>query len=419
MSKVVIITSSGGGGLLQSAIAIEQEERKRDENVQIIKRDILLDWVKGLGVLSAFFYNWNQRRGKVKVINLLARCNLYADFLLFPFAFFGAFCTFFKNKMDRVYNNQIICFSAILKALRLYNWFFKKSVVLNMVLVDLPTKKYVQFLKGIKNLSRRDKEWVKIITIKPLLEKGEEMGEFWKKHCGISEDKVSYKEYIIRESFKRYQNREREKGDFKINIKASLDESKLIRGCLKRGSASFLESGGGIEFNVGEVDKLFVILLGSQPLPRAIYGYVKSFIEIMKKNMGNKKYYLFIFCGGFRKDKKNLFYKIFNLIENFKGYPKSLSIIPMSFQKDDVISGLFHRSDITITKSGGHTIMELMAVAKGEKWIHSEGRGEEFEELLKGIPFWEAGNACYLREKFGGDIVNPLVLEERMKAVSL
>ena len=137
----------------------------------------------------------------------------------------------------------------------------------------------------------------------------------------------------------------------------------------------------------------------------------------MKEGMGNKKYYLFIFCGDFRKDKKNLFYKIFNLIENFEDYPKCLNIIPMSFQKDDVISDLFHRSDITITKSGGHTIMELMAVAKGEKWIHSEGRGEEFEELLKGIPFWEAGNACYLREKFGGDIVNPLVLKERMKAV--
>jgi hypothetical protein len=30
-----------------------------------------------------------------------------------------------------------------------------------------------------------------------------------------------------------------------------------------------------------------------------------------------------------------------------------------------------------------------------------------FDEMIKGIPFWELGNARYLHKMFGGDVVSP------------
>jgi len=85
----------------------------------------------------------------------------------------------------------------------------------------------------------------------------------------------------------------------------------------------------------------------------------------------------------------------------------------MSFQKADVIASLFHRSDVTITRSGGQTIMELIKIGKGKKFIHSESKLDDsnFDILLKGIPFWEAGNACYLNKKDTGNLISPITLK--------
>ena len=54
--------------------------------------------------------------------------------------------------------------------------------------------------------------------------------------------------------------------------------------------------------------------------------------------------------------------------------------------------------------------MELMSVAQGQIWIHSETKGKIYvdqEKLSHGMPIWEKGNAFYLRKKKGAKLVNP------------
>lgn len=420
MSNLLIITSSGGGGLLQSAIAMEQEEKKINPNVNIVKRDLLMQWTGGaIGIFGKFFYNWTLRSGKVFFTNLLVKCNLAAEHLFFPLVFFSALRVLFKENIDRVIDNQPMGIGPIIKAIRIYNKFAKKNIVLEKVFVDLPTKEYVQFIKAIKKLSKNDRKYLRITTIEPLLEDEKNYAEYWERHCGLKEDQITYKRYIIRTSFKNFQGVERPKGDFALKIRTtSSDENDLLKKCFSKGSINYKETDEGFSFLLKPEDKLFIILLGSQPSANAILGYLEGFIKEIKDKNPKSLCHLFVFSDKFTKE-NSLFHKIYNLIEKEENYPKNLTIVPMGFQKDDVIAPLFFRSDLTITRSGGHTIMELMATCKGEKWIHSETKTKDreptFDELLKGIHSWEAGNARYLNKTMNGDIVSPQTLISRIR----
>ena len=193
-NNILIITSSGGGGLLQSAIAIEQEERKKDPKANIIKKDLLIEWTGGfIGLFGRSFYNWTQRSGSVFLTNFLVRFNSLADYIFYPLVFFCSLYNLFKLKIDRVIDNQVVDVSAIIKAIRIYNFFTKKKIFMEKVFVDLPTREYEQFLKRIKKLTKKDKKFIRLITIEPLLDDEKSNEEYWKKYCKISENQVVYK----------------------------------------------------------------------------------------------------------------------------------------------------------------------------------------------------------------------------------
>lgn len=421
-NNVLIITSSGGGGLLQSAIALEQELRKDDPQVNIIKKDLLIDWMgKFIGIFARSFYNWTQKSGNVLLTNIFVSFNRYAEYLFYPFVFSAVLYNLFKHKIDRIFDNQPVSTNAILKALRLYNFFKHKNLILEKIFVDLPTKEYRQLLKSVKYLSKKDKQLIKIFTIEPLLDDEKNAEEFWQKNCRISESQITYKKYIIRETFKKFQGIDLQHSPFEIKIKCSSDEEKkLIKRCFTKGPIKFKELKDEFIFTIYPEDKLYTILLGSQPSSDAVCKYTANFIKKIQTTTKAQKFYLFVFSDKFSNSPKSLFYKVSNLILTSKNFPSNFSIIPMSFQKDDVIAPLFHRSNLTITRSGGHTIMELMAVSKGKNFIHSEAKVKSnetelsYEELLRGIPCWELGNARYLKEKFNGDIVTPDTLYQKL-----
>src|SRR5690606_20343861 len=98
-----------------------------------------------------------------------------------------------------------------------------------------------------------------------------------------------------------------------------------------------------------------------------------------------------------------------------KNYPKNLSIIPFSFQNEDVIAPLFYRSDINCTRSGGQTAMELICVSTGEMFIHSEAK--KGQDVLQGISGWEAASATYLQKVKGARIVTPDTVQEFARRV--
>ncbi|OGN64682.1 MAG: hypothetical protein A3E80_00305 [Chlamydiae bacterium RIFCSPHIGHO2_12_FULL_49_9] len=413
--KLLIITSSGGGGLIQAAVAKEQEEKARDPNIEIIKRDVMKDWMhKRFGQYCVNRWNNAQLRGDVAAQRFCAWAQNYAEYLFWPNFFFCTLYTLFKYDVGRVIDTQPIGTSAILLAIRIYNQRRNKEVRLEKVLVDLPTKLATHFFTPIKKLSRKNRSFLKLITVAPLLEEGQTSEEFWQTNCSLKEEEIAYEDVYVRQSFRKYQNLPRVEETMALKIRYKNEEELgLIKNAIARTALKPTFRPDEVEFLIPPKDKVITILLGSQPANEATLNYVKKFLQIAKESEIKTKTHLFVFCADHLKEQKSsLFMKVSDYVAKLKEYPKHFSVIPFSFQNDDVVAPLFFRSDLTCTRSGGQTAMELMCVSRGEIWIHSEAKkkeGEELtlEELLSGIPGWEAANASYLQKIRGAKISTP------------
>lgn len=416
-SKLLIITSSGGGGLIQAAVAKEQEALAQDPTLLVVKRDVLRDWVgKLFGKLCISFWNGAQRTGRIWMQVFGLRMQWLFDIVSWPSVFLHTLTTLYKEDVDRVIDTQIMCTSAILKAIRVFNQHKNKRVCLEKVVVDLPTKKATHYFRAIKSLSKKDKKILKLTTIAPLLDDGQTAEQFWQENCGLSESEINYEEVNVRQSFRKFMGKPRAGEPIHLKIRFKNEEElQLIRKALSKGSIIYQASGDEVSFTISPEDRVFTILLGSQPANEATLNYVKKFIQIAKESDTAKTpTHLFVFCADHQIKEQTLFRKVSDFIGRVKGYPKHLSIIPFSFQSEDVIAPLFHRSNLTCTRSGGQTSMELMAVSSGEMWVHSEAKKDEgemtLEELLSGIPGWEAASALYLQKIRGAKIVTPEIV---------
>jgi len=101
--------------------------------------------------------------------------------------------------------------------------------------------------------------------------------------------------------------------------------------------------------------------------------------------------------------------------------------IPFTAQSAEMIMG---RSDVTITRSGGMTCGELLALAsRGDKrrvYIHvevvseprdTESREDQTDNVLDGglVP-WEAGNARFVMKALGARLITPTTLLSRLES---
>jgi hypothetical protein len=400
--------------LLQAAVAKEQEALIQNPHLVIVKKDMLKDWIwKALGRFCITYWNGAQRKGYVKAQLFAMQMQWVFDLFLWPNVFYKTLQTLFREDVDRVIDTQNMGTAAILKAIRLFNRKKQKNVVLEKVVVDLPSKAAIHYFRSIKWLSKKDKKILKLKTIAPLLEEGQSFEEFWQTHCGLSDSEIHYEGLNVRHSFRKLQGKERGKDPLALPIRyKNPEELEMIRKCLDAGSIRYLVRDGEIEFSILPEARVFTVLLGSQPSMESTFNYAKTFSQIAKeKKMDLTPIHLFVFCAEHHAGENSLFKKIADFIGKTKNYPKHLSIIPFSFQTDDVIAPLFHRSDMTITRSGGQTAMELMAMNVKEIWVHSEAKKKDgemtIEELLTGIPGWEAASALYLQKLHGAKIVTP------------
>ncbi len=411
-NNALIITSSGGGGLLQAAVAKEQELRRENPDIKIVKKDVMKQWVwRFIGPVSIRIWNKAQRKGNIKVLQWLID-NLYiADKFFWLPIFVKAFTILMRKKIDRVIDTQPVGTSAIIKALRLYNFLRKKNIMLERVVVDLPTKSNRHFFHPVRNLSIKDRKLIKMYTIEPLTEKDQTDEQFWLENCNLKIDQIVYQHYFIRDQFNSKNYKDVFEKDFEISMLAKgKEELAYIKETFSKGNAEVCIEDFNMKTVVRPSDTLFAILLGSQPANQATLNYIKQVVHLAKKAKDkNKKYFLFVFCQNHTPGKNSLLKQIRDFALSLKIFPKSLSIFPLSFQSADVIAPVFARADVTCTRSGGQTLMELMSLAKGKMLIHSEAKGSNpsFESLLKGIPTWEAGSAVYLKEKRGAEVITP------------
>lgn len=407
--KLLVITCSGGGGLLQAANAKEQEARIRDPNLKIVKRDTLKDWIWfKCGHWMVRVWNDSQTNGNVTFQSFCVLGQLLVDRLFWPSFFCSALKTFFQEDIDEIIDTQNMGTSGIVHALRVFNFLKGKRIRIQKVLVDLPTRKATHFFWPIKSLSKKNRELIQVKTIQPLLEKGETSEQFWQKNCRLSERDIHYEDLNVRQSFLKYKGKKREDLSVRFSFK-NQEELSLMTQTYSRGSIRGNVLQSQMEFQIPARDRVITVLLGSQPCSDATFNYMKQFIQIARETQVPT--HLFLFCSAHLEGEKTLFRRVADYVAEVKHYPAHFSVIPFSFQTDEVIAPLFFRSDITCTRSGGQTAMELMCVNQGEIWIHSEGKKGTLKEdlalkdLLKGIPPWEAANALYLQRVRGAKIV--------------
>lgn len=411
--KILLLTFAAGGGHVQAAKAKALRALRENPNASIIQKDLFVDCVsKPFGKLIALIWNFSQKKGYLKVLTIFNQNLLLADFLCWLPIFFRIFSILMKDDIDQVIDTQPVGTSAIIKAIRCTKWLKKKPIVLEKIVTELPTDQILYFFKPIKALSAIDRTCLQLITTAPLLKKDQTAEAFWQKNCRLSEKDVSYEDFPLRplfEKYKNYQNKTYERMRIQIQF-SSLHEKQLIENTIKKGTATpeiYLDH---IALSIEPEDKVSTILLGSQPTEEATIKYVTNFIAMAKK-MGNQniRHQLFVFCNQHSEQKNSLLKRIHDLIQRVKEFPQNLNIIPMCFQGDDVIAPLYYRSNATFTRSGGLTAMELMTVAQGQIWIHSELKITPLNklDLCRGMPVWERGNAYYLKAMKGAEFITP------------
>jgi len=415
--KLLILTSSGGGGLIQAANAKEQEARAKDPTLVIVRRDVLKDWMGSVfGKFCSEMWNGPQRKGNIAALRFAISAQSIFDVFAWPYFFLRALLILFKEGVDQVIDTQPLGTAAILKAIRIYNRKRNKQVRLQKILVDLPTKSATHFFRSIKKLSKNDRPFLQLTTIAPLLEDGQTAEEFWQTNCRLSEKEIHYEDVYVRQSFRQFQKRPKAASDFPVFVRfKNQDELRLLKKTFGKGSLKAFVRGNEVHFKIAPTDRLITVLLGSQPASDSTFNYVKKFIQLAKESGQPKhKCHIFVFCSDHQPREESLYRKVSDYVGQVRKYPEWLTVIPFSFQNDDCVARLFYRSDLTCTRSGGQTAMELMCVSTGEILIHSETkidpelkRDPSLEELLLGIPGWEAANALYLKKICNADIVTP------------
>ncbi len=410
---ILIIASSGGGGLIQAANAKEQQIRLKYPHIRIIRKDLLKDWVgKWMGWAAVAMWNSAQKSGNVKALKFLCISIAISDVLFAPYVFFKTLAILYKEDVDHIIDTQPLCTGSIIKALRFFHRKKRKQICLEKVLVDLPTPKATHYFRSIRRLSGKDRAYLKVTTIPPYLQEGETALEFWTKHCRLQEKQVNYEPFYVRQSFFHYHKKPRLPQPFSINAKIkNIEELKLIQNAVSRGAIEAHWKTDEVELVIQPQDLVFTILLGSQPAFEGSLNYVRQFLDLARehRHLGVVGH-LFVFCANHRPQEKSLLKSVSELVAQTEDYPACFSVVPLSFQNDEVIAPLFHRSDSTCTRSGGQTLMELMCVGPKHIWIHSESKKKKWKtdlDLLEGIAGWEAANALYMQQVYGAKIVTP------------
>lgn len=188
------------------------------------------------------------------------------------------------------------------------------------------------------------------------------------------------------------------------------------------------------ELDLQLTDKVLALMLGSQASFDATLEYVRNTIEWAKTSLEKDAppHYLFVFCGRHNQgDPNSLLQATYKLVQEAKSKNPSsnLVIVPLSFQDAEQIAPILARADMTITRSGGLTAMELLEVATGKICIHvvdkkskaqidEKGIITNEEEILKqGMLYWEGGNEIYLKERKGARLMTPESLQKSLRDI--
>ena len=408
IEKILMITLSGGGGHIQATKAKCRQIKEKHPNTEFVFFDTLME-TYGARLGKFFVWQWDSalENGDVTYQEWLRISgHPIAEKLFWLPIFFKVLHQCFFNGITKIIDTQIMGTSAIISALRLVKLFKKREVKYEKIITELPSEKATCFFSPIKSLSKKEKPYITVsCAFSPLIEKPVSE-QFWQTHCGIPSKEVLVDTPPLRPEFLKLINQPKLNRQLTLKIHTHSDEElKLVQSAAERGYIELENHNPSLHLEVSEQAKVSVIMLGSRPHEKALLSYVSHYIE-MAKQYEDQQHLLFVFCRNYDEKPQSLLKRVCDLVQFESHFPQSLSVIPLPFQNDDLIAPLFKRSDMTLTRSGGITSMELFSVCSGHMWIHTESL-DNYRNKSAGMPAWEEGNAHLLMQKKGAKFITP------------
>lgn len=423
----LVVSNACGAGHIQATESIEKAITVRNKAHKKALNVFTIDFLKAsvgnwIGQKSIDSWNGKQKREDVAAINKYLNYQWAEEWFLGIIVFFAFLFQLSKYNVDTVITAQPLGIKAIIRAVRVRNWFnrcfypSRKQIQVTMVMTDLPTEKTRNFLPPIKRLSANDRKVFKLVTMKPLLAPGQSQEQFWNKFAGLSLKKgeVYYDGAPVRRAFREL---DPAKEIPQLSVKYASDEELKLMAATCGEALHRKAADGKIVFDISPDDKVISLMLGGHACVEATKQYVQNLMRCLSKpGVSQQKHYLYVYCGKHGVgEKASLFKQIHDLVqaERLAGrLPNNLHVVPVTYQGDDEIAPMMARSNLTITKSGGLTAMEVHKVVQKKIFLHATLKGAtettpEEELMDKGMPVWEAGNADYLRKMKGAAIVTP------------
>lgn len=293
-----------------------------------------------------------------------------------------------------VVSTQAFCAKELAEAVYEVNKEKAWKMHFDIYLTDLPSKRATHFFPSVKRISHHQK-LRNITTLHAPDPIGkitdEEKATFWKKHCGLVHRKTD-DPFPIRQTFLHTetwgQSLKNETFDLPIKVN-NPDEALTFKKTTPAGllQTETTQTGTKSTFRISlnQKDKVGFLMLGSQPTTESVLAWLQTFVRARQQQSSDgHQHYFFLYCGAPETNtiKNPLLAAVTaKITEMAESLPKDIHIIPFTNQDAEVIAPLMARSDLTITRSGGATSMELLQLHNSKDipkredkctFIHSE-----------------------------------------------
>lgn len=380
--SVVVLYCRAGGGHEQAAHAMVSQVKAVDDKIHLIMINIF----DLIGARSARFFEksiWGQAQEK-EYIWIQEKLTCWLP--LFDKFFYRSVCqslmsVLTEHSVDHIIDTQPLGCQAIVDTAKAYSGLKSKRLLVEKVLTEIPGPRPSYFTLTIHKLPSENKEFVRLRVFDP----AETVDT--KTLTGLTSKQILNNLPPLRAGFLKesiFKSRE-----LAIQIFSKQEQQLLLS--MKGFPKTFHDD--HFRVNIEEDRTNIALLLGANSSHRALKFYTMHLLHYYLRHELERAVSLFVFCPNSEIQK--------NLVDFYNSLvvDQRCLLFPVLKQTDSVIAPLYFHSDLTITKSGGLTSMELAWVRKKTMLIHKNPRMD--------LPSWEKDNAEYLIENHNASYINP------------
>lgn len=353
-----------------------------DVTSEKVLNSVKIPFLGGLGDLGVNAWDEAQKKGDLQFLKMYASLGWIGEIIFYPLVYFKVkwMLQDLKVEPEFIVSTQAFCLKAMAHAIQTVNKEKNWNMHMNVYLTDLPSKKAIHFFPSIRRAAA-DKDLRKLITLHappPLLkvnQTSEDEKNFWKEHCGKVKV-ITDENFPIREAFLetgRLKARlEQPSVQVKIKTGNAQEADGIHAGLSDTALAATEFSEGHVSLNIQDKDKVAFLMLGSQPTTQSVLNWLQTFVQSSKETeVNDRQHYFFLYCGVSHTEQTRnpLLDAVSDEINRLKKeglLAPHFSIVPFTNQQADEIALLMTRSDVSITRSGGATSMELLQLHQAD-----------------------------------------------------